>query len=59
MSNLNFLLTYVQSCLGGKLGPSDCGPVWHLLIIVTLIVLMAGTLAVLRLRARGQTGAAA
>ena len=54
MSNLNFLLTYVQSCLGGKLGPSDCGPVWHLLIIVTLIVLMTGTLVVLRLRARPQ-----
>ena len=58
MNNLSFLLTYVQSCLGGKLGPSDCGPVWHLFIIVTLIVLMTGTLVVLGLRARGQASTA-
>jgi hypothetical protein len=59
MNNLNFLLNYVQSCLSGKLAPSECGSVWHLLIIVTLVVVMAATLVVLRLRARGQTGAAA
>ena len=59
MSNLNFLLNFVQSCLSGKLGPSDCGAVWHLLIIIGLVVVMTATLVVMRLRARGQTGAAA
>lgn len=58
MGNLTFLLNYVQSCLSGKLAPAECGPVWHLLIIVALIVLMTGTLAVLRLRARGPESAA-
>lgn len=58
MSNLNFLVNYVQSCLSGKLGMSDCGAVWHLLIIAGLIVAMLVTLVVLRLRSRGQASAA-
>jgi hypothetical protein len=58
MNNLNFLLNYVQSCLSGKLLLSECGAVWHLLIIVALVVLMTGTLVVLRLRSRGQASAA-
>ena len=58
MGNLNFLLNYIQSCVGGRLQAADCGAVWQLGIILALVVLMVLTLVVLRLRARGQASAA-
>jgi len=38
MGSENFILTYVQACAGGKLAFSDCGPVWQLGIIATLLI---------------------
>jgi len=38
MGSGNFILAYVQSCAGGKLALSDCGPVWQLGIIATLLM---------------------
>lgn len=52
MGNLNFLLNYIQSCVGGRLQAADCGVVWQLGIILALVVLMVLTLVVMRLRAR-------
>ena len=58
MGNLEFLLNFVQSCLAGKFPVSDCGAVWHLVVIAVMLVLAISTLAVLRLRSRGQASAA-
>ena len=58
MSNLNFLLNHVQSCVAGRFPATDCGAVWHLAVIAVMLVLAIGTLALLRLRARGQASAA-
>ena len=55
MDNLSFLVTYVQSCAGGKLGLSDCGPVWQLGVIAALVVIMVSALLVMRVRARLQS----
>ena len=52
MGTADFILIYVQSCTSGKLGPSDCGPIWHFGIIVVLLLIAVITLAVLRLRPR-------
>ena len=54
MNNLNFLVTYVQSCTSGKLGFGDCGPVWHLGVIAALLIIMVTALLVMRVRARLQ-----
>lgn len=54
MNNLDFVVTYVQSCTAGRLGVSDCGPVWQLGVIAVLLVVMVTVLLVLRLRARPQ-----
>ena len=58
MSNLDFLLSYLNLCTSGKLPLSECGAAWQLLVIVVLLVLAISTLAMLRLRARGQASAA-
>jgi hypothetical protein len=52
MNNTDFILTYVQTCASGKLGVSDCGPVWQLSVIAALLLIAIVTLLVLRLRAR-------
>jgi hypothetical protein len=57
MRDLNFILAYAQSCAGGKLPLSDCGPAWQLLVIAVLLVLAVSTLAVLRLRSGMQASA--
>ena len=54
MGNLNFLLSYVQACMAGRYPASDCGAVWHLLVIVVMLVLAVSTLVVLRVRSRPQ-----
>lgn len=58
MSNLDFLLHYLNLCASGKLPLSECGAAWQLLVIAVLLVLAISTLAVLRLRSRGQASAA-
>ena len=57
MGNLQFILTYLQSCAGGKLPLSDCGPAWQMLVIVVLLVLAVLTLIALRIRSRMPAGA--
>ncbi len=39
MGDENFILIYVQACTGGKLAFADCGPVWQLGIIATLLTI--------------------
>lgn len=58
MGNLDFILNIMNQCISGKLPLSDCGAAWQLLVIAVLLVLAISTLAVLRLRARGQASAA-
>ncbi len=48
MDNGNFILSYVQACASGRLALSDCGPVWQLGIIATL--LMGGIMLLVLLR---------
>jgi hypothetical protein len=54
MRNIDFILTYLQSCASGKVVLSDCGPAWQLLIIVVLLLLAVSTLLVLRFSSRAQ-----
>jgi len=58
MGNLDFILNIMNQCISGKLPLSDCSAAWQLLVIAVLLVLAISTLAVLRLRARGQASAA-
>ena len=51
MDNFSFVVMYVQSCTVGKLGLSDCGPVWQLGVILALLVILVTALLVMRLRA--------
>lgn len=55
---MNFIVVYAQSCAGGKLPLSECGPAWQLLIIAMLLLLAISTLVVLRFRSGTQTVAA-
>jgi hypothetical protein len=48
-----FIFGYVQACTAGKLPLTECGPVWQLGIIGALLVAAVLTLAVLRIRSRG------
>jgi len=57
MRDLNFILAYAQSCAGGKLPISDCGPAWQLLIIAVLLLLAISTLVVMRCRSGMQASA--
>lgn len=52
MSDTDFVLSYIQSCASGVLRSADCGPMWHLLIIGTLLMAAVGTLLAMRLRWR-------
>lgn len=54
MGGQNAVLWYVNSCASGKLGMSECGPVWQLLIIAILLVVAVGALVFLRTRRRAQ-----
>ena len=42
----------VDACASGRVGSSECGPVWQLGVIMALLVVMTTLLLVLRLRAR-------
>ena len=50
MKDLGFILSYAQSCAGGKLPLSECGPAWQMLVIAVLLLLAVSTLVALRLR---------
>jgi hypothetical protein len=52
LGNGKFVVTYVQSCTSGLLGPSECGPIWQLLVIGALLLAAITALLVLRLRSR-------
>lgn len=48
---MQHVLSFVQSCVTGALGASECGPVWQLLVIAALLAASITTLLVMRLRA--------
>ena len=50
IGNLDFIWRYVDSCARGTLKLSECGPVWQLGVIATLII--CGILLLILLRAR-------
>jgi len=54
MGSQNAILWYINSCASGKLGMSECGPVWQMLIIAVFLLLAVVALVVLRLRPRSQ-----
>ena len=51
----HFILTYVQSCTSGKLGMSDCGPIWQMAVIAAFLLAAVATLLVLRFRSRTES----
>jgi hypothetical protein len=50
MNTQNLILGFIQSCLSGRLGMSDCGPIWQLGVIAVFLLVAIATLLVLRLR---------
>lgn len=50
MGTQNFILHFIQSCVSGRLGLSDCGPIWQLGVIAVFLLVAVITLAVLRMR---------
>jgi hypothetical protein len=54
MNNLAFVLWYTQRCFDGRLASSDCGPIWHISVIVAFLLAAILALVVLRLRAQGR-----
>jgi len=52
------VIAFVQSCISGKLGSNECGPLWHLSIILGFMLLLIGVLAVSMLRTRARAKAA-
>lgn len=52
MGTTDLILHYVQSCASGRLGLSDCGPIWQLGVIAALIVAAVFALLVIRFHAR-------
>jgi hypothetical protein len=50
MTTQNLILGFIQSCLSGRLGVSDCGPIWQLGVIAVFLLVAVIALAVLRLR---------
>lgn len=54
MSSENFILSYVHACTVGKLALSDCGPVWQLGIIATILTAAIMLLAFLRMLPKKQ-----
>jgi hypothetical protein len=50
MNNENFIVSYVHACSSNHLPVADCGPVWQLGIIATLLVMAIISLAILSFR---------
>ncbi len=55
MGSENFILSYVHACTVGKLTLMDCGPVWQLGIIATMLTAAIMSLAILRMLPRKQS----
>jgi len=55
MGNDNFVLRYVQDCIGGELTLSDCGPVWQFGVIAVLLTAAILFLLLLVMRPQGQS----
>jgi hypothetical protein len=58
MGNQDFILSYVQSCTSGKLGLSECGPIWQLGVIAVFLLVAVLTLIAMRVRSRTEPGKA-
>jgi hypothetical protein len=54
MGSENFILSYVHACAAGKLTLADCGPVWQLGIIATILTAAIMFLAIPRMLPRKQ-----
>lgn len=50
MGTQDLIFNFVQSCVSGRLGMSDCGPIWQLGVIAVFLLAAIATLLVLRLR---------
>lgn len=50
MNNENFVINYVHACSSHQLPLGDCGPVWQLGIIATLLVMAIASLVILNFR---------
>lgn len=50
MNHDNFVISYVHACSSNQLPIADCGPVWQLGIIATLLVMAVTTLAIMSFR---------
>ncbi len=55
MNTQNLILNFIQSCISGRLGMSDCGPIWQLGVIAVFLLAAVATLLVLRLRSSPAT----
>jgi hypothetical protein len=55
MGNNNFVLRYVQDCIGGELTLSDCGPVWQFGVIAALLAAAILFLLLLVMRPQGRS----
>ncbi len=56
MDARNFIWEYVSSCISGKLGFSECGPIWQLFLIGVFLLLAVVALLSLKLRSRAPSG---
>lgn len=60
MNSQTFIVSFIQYCTSGALSRSECGPVWQMMVIATLLLLAIVTLIVLRLySAAARSGQAA
>lgn len=48
MGRLDFLWDYIGACIGGRLPPAECVPLWHFGIIILLLVFAVAGLVVIR-----------
>jgi hypothetical protein len=55
MNTQALILNLVQSCISGRLGMSDCGPIWQLGVIAVFLLVAVVTLLALRLRSSPQS----
>ena len=46
-----FIISYIQGCAAGAIRSSECGPVWQLATIASLLVTAVAGLLLMRLRA--------
>ena len=58
MTTTSFLINYVYGCSTGALKMGDCGPVWQMAVIITLLIAAIGALVVMRLAAARQLSTA-